>query len=326
MTPEPLDPDASPPAAPPARASRRARRGLSGLFVLAVLGFWWLAVRDLPLDDALRALRGNGGWLVLAFVCAGLYLLGQAFVWRRIVGDLVVWLPWPVALRTWLVSNMGRYLPGSMWHLVGRVTLGRAGGVAGGGGALAVVLEQGLQLLAALAIVVASLPFWPGSSIVRQWAWVALLVPVGLVALHPRVFYPTLNTVLAWVGRARVPPAVGYRRLLGYAALHGLAHLANGLALGFAAVALGAPWTSLPAMVGAALFAWTAGYLTVIAPGGLGVREVAVTAAAAPLVGAEVAAVAAALWRLANVATELVAAGLAELGWRRASAARTPPP
>jgi hypothetical protein len=69
-------------------------------------------------------------------------------------------------------------------------------------------------------------------------------------------------------------------------------------------------------MVGAALFAWTAGYLWILAPGGLGVREVLVTAALAPLVGAEIAAVAAVLWRAENVLTEMAGAAGFHLVWR----------
>jgi len=292
------------------------KRALSWPFVLLVLYFWWRTVRQLPLAETLAQVRGNEGWLALAFVMAGLYLLGQAVVWRRIVADLGERIPWPVALRAWMLSNMGRYLPGSVWHLVGRVELGRGAGVARASGTLGVVLEQGLQVLAALLIVAASLPFWPASSIVRQWAWLALLVPVGLVAMHPRVFYPVLSWGLRRAGRQPLPVSLDYRHLMGYTAAYLLVHLANGLALAFAAVALGAPLTAVPAMVGAALFAWTAGYLWILAPGGLGVREVLVTAALAPLVGAEIAAVAAILWRLANVVTELLGAGLGHLVWR----------
>ena len=66
-----------------------------------------------------------------------------------------------------------------------------------------------------------------------------------------------------------------------------------------------------------ALFAWTVGYLTIFSPGGLGLRELLVTEALGPVVGREVAAVAALLWRLANLLTEALGALLFEFLWRR---------
>lgn len=284
--------------------------------MLLLLYFWWRTVRQLPLADTMAEVRGNEAWLVLALLAAGLYLVGQAVLWRVIVADLVVRIPWPVALRAWMLSNMARYLPGAVWHLVGRVEMGKVAGVTRASGGLGVALEQGLLLLGALGIVAASLPFWPATSVVRQWAWLALLVPAGLVAMHPRVYFPLLNWGLVRLGRAPLPPSLGYRQLLRYALAYVGVHLCNGLALAFSAVALGAPLTVIPAMVGAALFAWTVGYLWVLAPGGLGVREVLVTAALTPLVGGEIAAVAALLWRAANVLTELAGAAAFEGVWR----------
>ncbi|MDQ4077720.1 MAG: lysylphosphatidylglycerol synthase domain-containing protein, partial [Chloroflexota bacterium] len=202
----------------------------------------------------------------------------------------------------------GRYLPGSVWHLLGRVYLGQRAGVGRGSGALGVVLEQSLQLLGALLLVTLTLPFWPAGSAVRSWAWLAALVPLGFIGIHPALFFPLLNRTLTLIGREPVPPTLRYRTMLGYLTRYLSIHLANGLALGFAVLALGMPLSIIPAVVGAALFAWTVGYLTVLAPGGLGLREWLVTAVLGPLLGLEVAAAGAILWRAANIVTEALGA------------------
>lgn len=297
--------------------NKRLKQWLAWPFVLAVGFFWWQSVRGLPLVASLAQVRGNEGWLALALVAAALYLVGQAVVWRAIVGDLLGPLPWRGALRAWMVSNMGRYLPGSVWHLVGRVMMGQGAGVNRAAGALGVLLEQGLQLLAALLIVGASLPFWPAGSVVRAWAWVALLVPLGFLVIHPRLFFPLLNGVLRRLGRTPVPATLGYGAMVRYTLYYVLVHLANGAALACAVVALRGPLPVVPAVVGGALFAWTVGYLTIFSPGGLGLRELLVTEALGPVVGREVAAVAALLWRLANLLTEALGALLFEFLWRR---------
>ena len=211
---------------------------------------------------------------------------------------------------------MGRYIPGSVWHLVGRVVMGQGAGVNRTSGALGVLLEQSLQLLSALLIVGLSLPFWPADSFVRSWSWLALLVPLGFVVIHPRLFFPLLNFILTRLGREPITADLSYFMMCRYTIYYLLDHLANGLSLAFAIVALQAPLEVVPAVVGGALFAWTVGYLTILAPGGLGVREVLVTEALGPLVGREVAAVGALLWRAGNIITEALGAVIFDLLWR----------
>jgi hypothetical protein len=311
-------PDPNTPTTPPGRRLpiARLRRLLSWPLSLAVLYFWWRTARQQPLVETLAQARGQWELLTLMLVAAGLYLVGQAIMWRRVVAAMAMRIPWPVALRAWMLSNLARYLPGSVWHLVGRVEMGRDVGVERASGTLGVVLEQGMQLLSALLIVVASLPFWPASNIVRSYAWIALLVPVGLIAVHPRVFYPTLNAVLTRVGRKPLATNLTYRQLVSYTAAYVLVHLCNGLALAFAMLALGAPVTAVPAIIGGALFAWTVGYIVIFSPGGIGLRESMVSLALAPVVGGNIAFGGAVLWRVANIVTEVVGALTFDGVWR----------
>lgn len=65
-------------------------------------------------------------------------------------------------------------------------------------------------------------------------------------------------------------------------------------------------------LVGAFALAWVVGVLTPLLPGGLGPREAALTVALAPVVGPGPAAVLALGLRLASLAAELLAAGIAE--------------
>jgi hypothetical protein len=284
--------------------------------VLIVGFFWWQSISKLPLAEAIAQVKGHEGLLWLALVAAGLYLLGQAVVWHRIVSDLVLPIDWRKGLRTWMVSNMGRYLPGSVWHLVGRVVMGQGAGVSRTSGALGVLLEQSLQLLSALLIVGLSLPFWPADSYVYSWSWIVLFVPLGLIVIHPRLFFPLLNMLLTRIGREAMPATLSYRTMLRYTIYYLLVHLMNGLTLAFSVLALDAQLTIVPAVIGGALFAWTVGYLTIIAPGGLGMREWLVTEALAPVIGRERAAIGALLWRLANIFTEALGAIIFDLLWR----------
>ena len=293
-----------------------SKRLFAWFFVLVISYFWWQSIKKLGLGDQLALVRGNEVWLGLSLLGAGLYLVGQAAIWLKIVNRLVAPLTWRAGYRTWMISNMGRYIPGSVWHLVGRVVMGQGAGVNRTSGALGVLLEQSLQLLSALLIVGFSLPFWPADSFVRSWSWLVVFVPFGFVVIHPRLFFPLLNLVLTRIGRDPITADISYFMMCRYTIYYLLDHLANGLALAFAIVALQAPLEVVPAVVGGALFAWTVAYLTIFAPGGLGVREVLVTEVLSPLVGREVAAVGALLWRAGNIITEALGAIMFDLLWR----------
>nr|MBA3533652.1 flippase-like domain-containing protein [Ardenticatenales bacterium] len=200
---------------PPSRLSR-LKQLLTWPFILLILFFWWQSVRELALGATLARARGNEGFLGMALFCAWLYLLGQAVVWRAITSALATPIPWRQGMRAWMLSNLARYLPGSVWHLVGRVYLTQQAGGSRTNGVLGVLLEQGLQLLSALLLVALTLPFWPSESPVRAQSWLLLLIPVGLVGIHPRLFFPLMNRALALLGREPLPAALRYRQMLGY--------------------------------------------------------------------------------------------------------------
>lgn len=282
------------------------KRLLGWPLVVVIFWFWWRSLQGLGVDWAgvLAGTRGREGDLLLALVGAAAYVILQALVWRVIVTGLLTPLPWLSALRLWTMTNFARYLPGAMWHLVGRVYLGKDAGVNRAAGALSVLLEQGLQLLGAMLLFVLTLPFWPGGTVAARFTWLIALVPLGLVAIHPRLFFPLLNTGLRLARREPVQATLRYRDLLASLGLYLVTHATNALALLFAVRALGAPWSAMPAVVGAGMLAWTIGVISLLTPGGLGLREGLVTLLLGPLVGVEIAAVGAVLWRAANIVTE----------------------
>ncbi|HYN88050.1 MAG TPA: YbhN family protein [Ardenticatenaceae bacterium] len=308
------------------KPGRSLRRLVGWLLVLLIFVFWWRSLQRLGVDwgRVLGTARGREAYLLLAAAGAAGYVVLQAVTWRAIVAGLGRALPWVGCLRVWTTSNFARYLPGSMWHLVGRVYLGGEAGVSRATGALSVLLEQGLQLLAAILLVALTLPFWPPDTPVRRFAWLFAFVPLGLVAMYPRFFFPLLNHALRLLRREPVPASLRYRDLLAYLGLYLVTHLSNALALLFAVRALGAEWRTAPAVIGAGMVAWTIGVVSLLTPGGLGLREGLVTALLAPILGVDVAAVGALLWRAANILTEALGVVLFNaLSWVQAR--RLPP-
>ena len=228
--------------------------------------------------------------------------------------------------RIFLVTNLGKYLPGKVMHAAGRVALLVGRGQSASIGVTSVLVELALSLLGAALVSVIAIPILlRGQGISEHLdliSWVSwLAIPAGLIGLHPRVMGP----VLAFASKrlpgkdtelcTELPPyRVIMMLLLGYVALWitmsiGLFATAHTV-VSFDTLS----WAHVPAVSGIAALSYLFGLAVPIAPAGLGAREglmtLLLTAIGMP---APAAAVTSILYRIVSVTSELAAAGLAAL-------------
>jgi uncharacterized membrane protein YbhN (UPF0104 family) len=260
-------------------SSRLVRVG----FVVAAVAFGVVAVVG-EWQDVRQALgRLNGLFLaasVLA-VCAG--LVAAMLIWRILLADLGSPLRYPVAGRVFFVSQLGKYLPGSVWPVLAQMELGRDHGVPRRRSATAFLLTMLFTLTIGLLVATVTLPFIAAES-VRPFRWAFLLTPVFLALLHPRVLNPMIDRVLALTRRPALERPVSLRGVAGAAAASCLQWLFLGVHAWVLVVGVGANAAqSLPLAIGGFALAWCVGYLFVPTPAGIGVREVALAASLAPV-------------------------------------------
>ena len=271
------------------------RRRLAALtsalgLVIAALGFAFV-VRTISreYDGARDAIADAGvGWLVAAIPVAlvGMTLVGVP--WRRSMALLGAAPRLADTLVWYFLGQLGKYVPGTLWPVVGRAELARRGGVARPTAYGSVVLTLGATYLAAMLVVIAFLPFGDGTG--GQW-WVLVLLPLGLLVLNPALLRWGKRLVERVVKReidVIIPP---WRDSVLLVLWHAPAWFVIGTATWLVARAFDptAEWAEL--MVPSVL-SWIVGFVVVPAPGGIGVREAAFTAAATSLddgVGATVA-------------------------------------
>jgi uncharacterized membrane protein YbhN (UPF0104 family) len=186
----------------------------------------------------------------------------------------------PMSLRegagTWLLANLGKYVPGKVLMLAGRVELSRRTGIRPALGVTAMTLEHLMLLLAAL-------PFtlWAFSQSAPMPSAVRLggLLLLGLSAailLRPALLLRLTNSALVRVGRDPLATIPSSHHMFMLLAIHlgaWTCYAAGGATL---AHALHASDHVGAIDVGSAFVAsWLLGFLSVVTPGGLGVREAA---------------------------------------------------
>ncbi len=279
---------------------------------LAVASGWesWAALRD---EARAFEWRLDAGWLTAALVAGGLALgiTGRLWAWllHRTGGRMAT----GEAVAAWLGSNLGRYLPGKVWQLTGIAAYLRARGDSGAAGLGTSIALQAVVLASGAGVGLATL----GADALggaRPWVLaVAVLVIIG--ALHPAVLGALTRLGSRLLKEPDPPRSLGPPDL-GRAGLVSL--LVWGLyGLGFWALVRGVtPAVAMGPLVSTGVFAagYVVGYLVLVAPGGLVVREGAVAAllvsvAGLPLGAAAGIAVAARLWTtLAEFAAFVAAA------------------
>lgn len=220
----------------------------------------------------LRDVRPAALPVAIALLCGGASLLLSALLWRNTLGRLGAPLTTSVAVRIWFASQIARYAPGNIWHLLGRAYLAQQAGVAAPLLSLSLMLEMLQTITAALVVAAASLIFWRQQNVFGLWT--LLLAPLLICYTWPQLLQRPMNALLQKLGR----PSTGLRlqRHDLFAVLPG--YCATWLVYGCGLYLLARsiyplPLEEFPMIVGSFAIAWVVGFLSFITPSGLGVRE-----------------------------------------------------
>ena len=248
-------------------------RAVKIAFGVAVIAFGvvFVATRWSRLSGALA--QASPGWIVAAFFFA---IVGQ---WAAVLGFRAAlaassrWLPVVDVAQVFFVSQLGKYIPGSVWPIVAVTEMCRRYGIArraaAVGGLLAMLFSTVIGGLLGIVLVLVG----ASGGAAGLW-WLILLVPVSFAAVHPRVVVPTINFLLRLVRRAPIDLDFTGAVLRGSLGWPVVSWFFLGLQCWALVVALGGPpLTSLAASIGGFALAYAAGTLFVPAPAGAGVRE-----------------------------------------------------
>lgn len=254
-----------------------------GLCVLA--GAIWLVVRSA--DDLQAAVSDLGlGAVIVAGVLAlvGTILIGQ--VWLALLRGLGVGAPRVDASRVFFVSQLGKYVPGSVWPVVAQMEFGRQWSTPRRTMLTANILMLSLLSATGLITGAALLPWSTEDGLGRYW-WTLLLLPPLLVSLHPRTIPAVLDRLFRLVGREPLHARVSTRSMLEATFWSFAVWLVMGLhLLAFVRALGGVGFGAASAAVGGMGLAWAAGLIFIPAPAGAGVRDAVIVATFAPQIGA----------------------------------------
>jgi hypothetical protein len=281
-----------------ARASTAVGLGLAVVavgFLVRFIARDWDEVSDTLADARI-------GWIVGAAVVAAAGMTAIALPWRAALRLLGGDLPRPEAVARYYVGEIGKYVPGGLWPVLGRGELAFRAGVPRSAAYGSVALSLAVLYLAAMLLVLVSVPLIVAAGGSSAYLWVLAILPLGLAGLHPAVLERVRGGFARLTGRDVTLTIPTWRRSMALLAQYVPAWLLVGTATWLVARGLGQDvgWLDVAP---AAVLSWIVGFVLVPVPGGVGVREAAFVAAAVELdagVGAAVALVSRVLFVLVD--------------------------
>jgi hypothetical protein len=244
----------------------------------------------------------------LAVVVGALALLLIASNWRRLMAAFGYEIPMRRAFRVFYLSDLGRYIPGKVWTLVGFIYLARKEGVSPEDATASFVVSQ-LFTIPASFLVVALAVQYDQRLLVDQLALLGeysahILTGVMLMGAAVVIFWlpkvlSVANFVLRRFGRPGIDFRLDKRVALQLFLRYFLGWLGYGAAF-YLFVNSVAPDSGLGLIAACGIFsaAYQVGYLSIFAPGGLGPRELVMGLMLVPYLGplAPAVAIGARLW------------------------------
>jgi glycosyltransferase 2 family protein len=293
-------------------SARRRSRWLTVAVLAVVAGFFAATLAARWNDVISLKWRLEPGLFASATLLLALSYGLVACLWgltlRRAAGTRLA-----AGARIWFLANLARYVPGNVWSYVGAVELARREGVTRRTTlavmALTQLLSVGVALLAGLPVLLAE-----RARLGRPALLGAVVVAAGaaLAALFRRRLLDLARRRLPGFDPAELTPSVSTVVLLvaGYAAYWAV----TGVAFATLVASLyPLAAADLPVVVAAYAAAYAAGFLALLTPAGLGVREGVLVVALAPVLPAGPALVVALISRLWMMLVELAGAAVAHL-------------
>ena len=248
----------------------------------------------------------------MAVAVANLLLMGGIWVrlYRSTGGTMAPWR----GIRAWVVTNLGRYIPGKIWQLGGLTAYVRDQGASAAAALVSVAAFQLVVLLTGVALAIGTMGVHVASG---GWAQVGigvLFVAILGTGLHPAAIRFAARRLSGLLGEASVGIRLRGRDIWGAAVAMLGAWIVQGIGLLFLLNGLGVPLEAPDPLMLSGIFSgsYVVGYVAVLAPGGIVVREGALTGFLVQFAGLSVGvgaavAIAARVWA---VVSELMAAVL----------------
>jgi len=216
----------------------------------------------------------NAPVLIASFLVMFVWMVGYSLAWKVLLAGLGERISLYSAVAVLAVSQIGKYIPGKVWYTVGRMYLAKKHGVSEAKTAVSTVMETAMSLLSAVILFGLAVTLVPRGMIPARVYLAFLLVPFCVVAVYPPILSRVTGLILRKLHMPVFEIRMTFRRLLGILGMYVLQWVIQGfgcylLIRSFYPIDL----SRLPMVAGAFALSWILGFIVLVSPAGLGIRE-----------------------------------------------------
>jgi hypothetical protein len=223
------------------------------------------------------------------------------------------------AMSWYFTGQLGKYVPGGIWPIVGRAELAVRSGIP----RIDAYASTGLSLVTTYAAAVVTIGI--GAAATTGHRLIAILIAIGLIAAYAAFSQPSLRSVIIRVA-SRISSSSSSltdpKRIARLTVLHVPAWILMSLSTSVTATAFGAN-IGIADMLFITTTSWLAGFVVVGVPGGIGVREAVFTSLAGGIIGTPMAVSLALMSRVVFIAVDLSGALISNVISRLNSSAKS---
>ena len=246
-----------------------------GLAVL-IFGFLVLTVIDQWSEIQSEGVHFHVAWLIPAVIILSSFYVFSALGWEITLRFLGYRIGFGRAQVAWGQPLLARYVPGSVLYVLGRVILSERAGVPRRITVASIVYEQAISATSAVVVAAYFIIQHPDLQGTPFRFAVLLLIPAAIVVLHPKVFGPLANRLLAAFGRDPLPAVIPLRGVISLIVYYSLNWVVVAFGIYFTARSVTyIPFNDLLLVGSAQAIGYFAALVTLVLPAGLGARDAA---------------------------------------------------
>lgn len=296
------------------------KQAISILFLACVIVFFVLYLRSIDWQR-LSQLHFSWGYLIAATIFATAFRYWGVMIWRYILSDLgAQGLP-PFVVMSYVYAKawMGRYIPGTVTWIAGKVYMASSHGISKSRLAVSSLLEGGMQIIAVMVVSMLLLGFDPRLNVIPSEYKILMIIcaVLLLLLLTPAVFNRIMGMAVMIVKKQKAHHdlLINGKSVLRSFILYALGSFIIGLSEFFIArtVYPSLPWHDFWFIVGAFNLAGAIGMLAIGVPTGIGVRDGAILLLLSAVLPKEIALAITVTSRLWSAFADVVFFGLASL-------------
>lgn len=274
-------------------------------YLVSQVYFNWTTV-----EEAIFKARFN--YIIISLTFIFLNTFWSFKIWQLILRDLAEKLTYYQCMRICSYANLGRYMPGKVWMVMGKIYLCEKEGIPIIKAGCSIYIELITTIIASVILsYIAILQYIPFAFLQTPFLAVGFFA-ILCALLHPKVLEKSINLGFKMIKRPKkVFIPFSFLTILKFIVLYEIAWLLNGISLYFLVSSLHIVSNhNIFVFSGFIAAAWVMGLISIFSPSGLGVREGVLTYLLSHLVPTPIAVAVSLLSRFLFTIAEMGIAGL----------------